>query len=859
MNTLKITFLGLSASLTIACGAGTSTADAVPAASEYGPGKMPASQLASWPQVNSAFAPDPALEARVAAIVSSMSLEQKIGQMTQAEIKSVTPDDVRRYYLGSVLNGGGSWPDRNNKHGSAADWVALADKYYAASMSTDMAVKIPVIWGIDAIHGNSNVFGATLYPHNIGLGAAHDPQLAGQIGRAMGKAVRATGIAWVFGPTIAVVRDDRWGRTYESFSEDPALVRQYAGEYVKGLQGSFHEDGNVVATAKHFMGDGGTDQGKDRGVNLSTNAQMIGIHAQGYMSALAAGAQTVMASYNSWNDVTDGVNYGKMHGSKALLTDVLKQKMGFDGFVISDWDAIAEVPGCKNDNCPQAINAGVDMIMVPDAWKSFIANTIAQVKSGEISMARIDDAVSRIIRVKLRAGLFGKKPSENPYAGKQEALQDRALARQAVRESLVLLKNDDGVLPLARNKKILVVGKSADDISNQTGGWSLTWQGTDNTNADFPNADSILTGIREAAGAGQVDFSADAKGVDVSRYDVVIAVIGETPYAEMYGDIGPSGTLRHSGRYPEDLAVLQAVAGKGKPVVTVFLSGRPLYVNDLMNLSSGFVAAWLPGTEGKGIADVLFRATDGSIAYDFTGSLSFSWPKSVCQTRLNFDEANYTPLFKLGYGLNYHAAAKVGMLDNKYPAGGCGTTSAYPVFNQADRASYPLYVVSGNTQQAVGADLNRVLSLPGITVQTAQVNSQQDAKLINWSGPARIEARAAKARAIPAFASKDGALTFDTMIATAPSGVVKMDMQCGPHCGGSIDMTSVFSALAGKKDKQTIKIPLSCFVEKGVKLAKVDIPFSISTDAAFAAAFTNIQIIGGAAKDADALKCAELK
>ncbi|MFZ6731104.1 glycoside hydrolase family 3 protein [Undibacterium sp. Ji42W] len=838
---------------------GASHAFAGHTANQYGPGKMPDKNLAAWPQVQSVISKDPAIETKVAAIVKGMTLEQKIGQMTQPEIKAITPDDVRRYYLGSVLNGGGSWPDRNNKHGTAADWVALADIYYEASMATDMAVNVPVVWGIDAIHGNSNVYGATLFPHNIGLGAAHNPQLAAQIGRAMGKSVRATGIAWVFGPTLAVVRDDRWGRTYESFSEDGALVRQYAGEYVKGLQGSFMDDGNVIATAKHFMGDGGTDQGKDRGVNLSTNAQMLNTHGQGYLTALAAGAQTVMASYNSWNDKASGADYGKLHGSKALLTDVLKTKMGFDGFIVTDWNGIAEVPGCRNDSCAQAINAGIDMVMVPDDWKAFISNTIAQVKSGEIPMSRIDDAVTRIIRVKLRTGLFGKKPSDNTYAGKQDALQDRGLARQAVRESLVLLKNDGATLPLASNKKILVVGKTADDISNQTGGWSLTWQGTDNKNADFPNADSILTGIKAAVGDANVEFSADAKGIDVSRFDAVIAVIGETPYAEMYGDIGPSGNLRHSSRYPEDLAVLQAVSGKGKPVVTLFVSGRPLYVNDLLNLSDSFVAAWLPGSEGKGVADVLFRAADGKVGHDFKGTLSFSWPKSVCQTKLNFDETNYSPLFKLGYGLNYASKTKVGKLDSQYPSGGCGLTNAYPVFNQADRATYPLYVVSGSEQQAVGSDLNRVLNMKGISVETSQVNSQQDAKLLSWSGAARVEARAAQGKAIPAFATKDGALSFDTIVATAPAGTVSLSMHCGSHCSASVDVTEAFKRLAGKKEKQTIKVPLSCFTAKGVKLNSVDVPFSISSTAAFSAAFTNIQIVGGAAKEPDALNCAELK
>ncbi|MFZ6677020.1 glycoside hydrolase family 3 protein [Undibacterium sp. Tian12W] len=857
MMKLKHKSIQISSAILLAYGA--SHAFAADTANQYGPGKMPDKNLAAWPQVQSVISKDPAIEAKVAAIVAGMTLEQKIGQMTQPEIKAITPDDVRRYYLGSVLNGGGSWPDRNNKHGTAADWVALADKYYEASMATDMAVKVPVVWGIDAIHGNSNVYGATLFPHNIGLGAAHNPQLAAQIGRSMGKSVRATGIAWVFGPTLAVVRDDRWGRTYESFSEDGALVRQYAGEYVKGLQGSFMDDGNVIATAKHFMGDGGTDQGKDRGVNLSTNAQMLNTHGQGYLTALAAGAQTVMASYNSWNDKASGADYGKMHGSKALLTDVLKTKMGFDGFIVTDWNGIAEVPGCRNDSCAQAINAGIDMVMVPDDWKAFISNTIAQVKSGEIPMSRIDDAVTRIIRVKLRTGLFGKKPSDNSYAGKQDALQDRELARQAVRESLVLLKNDGATLPLASNKKILVVGKTADDISNQTGGWSLTWQGTDNKNADFPNADSILTGIKAAVGDANVEFSADAKGVDVSRFDAVIAVIGETPYAEMYGDIGPSGNLRHSSRYPEDLAVLQAVSGKGKPVVTLFVSGRPLYVNDLLNLSDSFVAAWLPGSEGKGVADVLFRAADGKVAHDFKGTLSFSWPKSVCQASLNFDDANYSPLFKLGYGLNYSSKTKTGKLDSKYPSGGCGVTNAYPVFNQADRATYPLYVVSGNEQQAVGSDLNRVLNMKGISVQTSQVNSQQDAKLVSWSGAARVEARAAQGKAIPAFATKDGALSFDTIVATAPAGTVSLSMHCGNHCSASVDVTEAFKHLAGKKEKQTIKVPLSCFTTKGVKLNSVDVPFSISSTAAFSAAFTNIQIVGGAAKEPDALNCAELK
>jgi beta-glucosidase len=801
--------------------------------------------LADWPHVQSAVRTDAKLEAQVQKIVSGMTLAQKIGQMTQSEIKTTTPEQVKQYYLGSVLNGGGSWP-HGDKHASAADWVRLADAYYDASMATDMATKIPVIWGIDAIHGNSNVFGATLFPHNIGLGAAHDPKLINKIGQAVGKAVRATGINWVFAPTVAVVRDDRWGRTYESFSENPDLVASYAGEYVRGLQGDLHGDGTVIASIKHFMGDGGTFEGKDQGLNKSTREEMINIHGRGYYSGLAAGAQTVMASYNSWTDSSTGQEYGKMHGSRELLTVALKEKMGFDGFVISDWNAIGQVPGCTNASCPQAINAGVDMIMVPDDWKQFIENTMKQVQSGEIPMSRIDDAVSRIVRVKLRAALH--KPSDSRYAGKQEALQARALARQAVRESLVLLKNDTAALPLKRGQKILVVGKNAANLANQTGGWSLTWQGTDNKDSDFPYADTILSGIEEQAGKGNVTYSVDASNVDVSKYDVVLAVIGETPYAEGAGDIGPSGTLRHTGRYPEDLAVLQAVSGKGKPVVTVLTAGRAVWANDLMNLSDSFVMAWLPGTEGKGVADVLFKR-----GASFTGTLSFSWPRGVCQAPLNQGDQDYNPLFAPGYGLKYGSHVKVGQLDAAFQAGGCGVTNLYPVYNQSDRATWPLYVTSGGEKVALGADLNRAWTLPTVKVETTQVNTQQDGKLVTWTGPARLEAHGAAAAALPAFATKDGALEFDTIVTQAPAAGVSVSLG-----SAKVDLKAALTALAGK-GKQTVKIPLACFTAKGANLSQVDTPFAIDSEGALTAAFANIQVVGGGALDKDVLTCAEAK
>ncbi|QJE02178.1 glycoside hydrolase family 3 protein [Massilia forsythiae] len=838
---------------------------------------------ADWPHIDSAIRKDPALEARVAAIVGKMTLAQKIGQMTQAEIKMVTPDDVRTYYLGSVLNGGGSWP-RDDKHASAGDWLAMANAFHDASMATDMAVKVPVIWGTDAVHGHNNLYGATQFPHNIGLGAARDPALVGAIAAATGRAVRATGIAWAFAPTVAVVRDDRWGRTYESFSEDPRLVREYAGAYIAGMQGAFKDDANVVASIKHFMGDGGTENGVNTGVTRVGEQEMLAIHAQGYLSGLAAGAQTVMVSFNSWNDVVSGVDHGKLHGSRRVMTEILKEQMGFDGFIVTDYNGIGEVSGCRNDRCAQAINAGVDMVMVPNDWKAFIANTMDDVRAGRIPMARIDDAVTRIVRVKLRAGLFGKRPSDNRYAGKDADLQARELARRAVRESLVLLKNEGPALPLAvgatgaagKAKRILVVGKAADTMSDQTGGWSLTWQGTANVNADFPNADTILAAIRAAAGAANVSYSADGKDVDPSRFDAVIAVVGEGPYAEGDGDIVLSGTLRHSSRYPGDLALLQAVKGRAKatPVVTVFLSGRPLWVNDLLNLSDTFIAAWLPGTEGKGVSDLLV-AQPGAPRYDFRGKLSFSWPRGVCQTPLNLGDPGYTttnaPLFAYGYGLANGARSRLGRLDTRYPAGGCSASNVFPLFGQADRASFPIVLRSGAASRAPGSDLNAAIALPGISAAVAQINTQQDARLVTWDGSAgadaaRYEARGADALALPAAIVKDGALRFDTRVETAPAGKVTLAMLCGDGassqgagaCGRPLDATALFARLAGK-GKQSVKVPLACFTAQGVELARVRAPFSVASSGAFAAAFGNVDVVGGAARDADAVRCEDLR
>ncbi len=390
----------------------------------------------NWPRAKSP-APASALEARARSIVADMTLEQKVGQMTQADIRSISPDDVRRYYIGSVLNGGGAWPAMN-MHSSVEDWLKLSDAFYRASMSTDMKVKVPVIWGTDAVHGHNNVYGATLFPHNIGLGAAHDPRLLERIGHATAEQVRATGISWAFAPTLAVVQNPRWGRTYESYSSDPELVRSYGEAMVRGLQGKLGSSTSVLATAKHYLGDGGTWHGKDQGETRTSEANLVHTHAAGYYGALKANVQTVMVSYSSFTDTATGKHWGKMHGDGYLVGNVLKKRLGFHGLVVSDWNGVEQVPGCTKWHCPQAINAGIDLVMVPDDWKKFIASTVADARAGRIPMSRIDDAATRIILVKLESGLFDASPATGPHpdASVMDSAPVRDLARQAVREVL---------------------------------------------------------------------------------------------------------------------------------------------------------------------------------------------------------------------------------------------------------------------------------------------------------------------------------------------------------------------------------------------------------------------------------------
>lgn len=774
-----------------------------------------------WPAVHSQVPQDPAMEQRIDRILRGMTVEEKVGQIIQADIASVTPEEVRRYKLGSILAGGNSSPGGNEK-AAPSEWLKLADNFWQASQSADWhGEKIPLMFGIDSVHGNANIVGATIFPHNIGLGAMRDPALVRKIGEVTAKEMVVTGFDWDFSPTVAVPRDDRWGRAYEGYSEDPSIQRVYAPAMVEGLQGKagtkqFLRDGKVIATLKHFVGDGGTTNGVDQGNNPSSPAQIRDIAGAGYPSGIAAGAQAVMASFSS-------VRGQKMHGNRELLTGALKGDMHFDGLVVGDWNAHAVVPGCSTTSCPASVNAGLDMFMAPDSWKGLYDNTLAQVRSGQIPMARLDDAVRRVLRVKLRAGLFEKgRPSSRPFAGQYELLaspEHRSIARQAVRESLVLLKNNGNLLPLRPQANVLVAGDGADNISKQSGGWTITWQGSDLTNADFPQGESIWSGIRHSVEAAGGHAVLSPNGTYARKPDVAIVVFGENPYAEMVGD---RPTLEYSPGDKRDLDLLRKLKSAGIPVVAVFLSGRPMWVNPELNASDAFVAAFLPGSEGGGIADVIFRDASGRIAHDFRGKLSFSWPQRGDQTPLNVGDAHYDPLFPFGYGLRYAQRVRVPQLSEAAPP-----------------------------RSATGADglyLSRGASPPGwkftsagsVTVRSVDRAAQEDSRLVTFTGAGTLVLKATQPLNLSRETNAQLSLILDYRIDQRPSAAVFIMAD-----GGKVDVTGAFrNATVGQWQK--LAIPLGCFAKSGADMSKLASPFAVSTTGPLQVAISGIRVASAA-------------
>ncbi|TYB61888.1 beta-glucosidase [Nonomuraea sp. PA05] len=666
-----------------------------------------ASLVTAPPAVAAAAFPyqDPTLPVatRVTDLMSRMSLDEKLGQMTQAERGSVSEADVGTYRLGSVLSGGGSAPSPN----TATAWADMYDRYQNAALATPLG--IPMIYGVDAVHGHNNVHGATIFPHNIGLGATRDPALVQRIGRAVAEEVSGTGIDWNFAPCLCVARNDRWGRTYESFGETPELPASMAS-IITGLQGSaLNGPASVLATAKHYVGDGGTTGGTDQGNTQLSETELRAVHLPPFEAAVERGVGSVMISFSSWNGT-------KLHGHQYLITTVLKGELGFDGFVVSDWNGIDQIdgsPGTSAQDVRTAVNAGIDMVMVPVEWRRFIDLLRAEVQAGRVTTARVDDAVRRVLTKKFELGLFEKPLTDRSYTSSVGSAAHRALAREAVAKSQVVLKNAGNVLPLARTGgKLFVAGKSADDIGNQSGGWTISWQGS---SGNITTGTTILQGIRNTVGSGTtVTYSRDGSGID-GTYRAAVAVVGETPYAETTGD--RPGSL---GLDTADLNTIATLRASGVPVVVVLVSGRPVDVASQLSGWNALVASWLPGTEGQGVADVLFGATQP------TGKLPMTWMSSASQQPINAGDGK-TPLFAQGFGLTYEPSGE----DDTTPPTAPGTPVASAVTSGSATLTwtaatddvgvtgYDVVRLQGSAETAATTSTTASASLTGLTANTS--------------------------------------------------------------------------------------------------------------------------------------------
>lgn len=796
---------------------------------------------ANWPDTAWPLAEDAALEQRITDLMATMSVEEKVGQIVQGDIADVTPEDVRKYRLGSILAGGNSDPG-GRYDASPAEWLALSDAFWEASMDTSGGGKaIPVIFGIDAVHGQSNIVGATLFPHNIGLGATRNAELMREIGRVTAIETRVTGMEWAFAPTVAVPQDDRWGRTYEGYSESPDVVAAFAPAVVEGMQGKagspeFLNDHHVMVSVKHYLGDGGTVGGKDQGDTQVTEAQLRDIHNAGYPPAIAAGAQAVMASFNS-------IHGQRMHGHRALLTDVLKDRMNFGGFIVGDWNGHGQLPGCTTTDCAATFNAGLDMAMAPDSWRGLYESTVKHVQSGEIPMERLDDAVRRILRVKFRMGLFdAPKPSARALGGKFELLgapEHREVARRAVRESLVLLKNQDGILPLAANQNVLVAGDGADDMGKQSGGWTLNWQGTGTKRADYPNGDTIWDGIRTqvTAAGGTAQLAVD--GRYRQKPDVAIVVFGEDPYAEFLGDLP---NLLYKPGNDADLELVKRLRADGIPVISVFISGRPLWVNREINASNAFVAAWLPGSEGAGIADVLLRGADGQPQHDFTGKLSFSWPRRADQYVNNVGMEGYDPLFAFGHGLTY---ADAGNLDALPEDAGVSADDGKDAGYFAKGVPGPgiRLVVTGADGRGADVLHPRVVTPDGtLSLAAVDYQTQEGGRLLTWTGNATAELLSHSPADLSRETNGDSLLLVTLRVDALPaSGDITLSAGCGDDCSGALPVREWLATLP-QGEWVAAGIPLKCLTVAGLDATRVSTPFALRAPAGLTLGLAEVRI-----------------
>jgi beta-glucosidase len=634
--------------------------------------------------------PSVPVQNRVEDLLSKMNIDEKVGQMLQAErSRVIVGNDIKNYYLGSVLSGGGSVPNSNFPKG----WADMYDIMQGKALSTRLS--IPILYGIDAVHGNNSLYGAVIFPHNIGMGCTRNPELVKKAAHITAIEVAATGLDWTFSPCVAVPQDERWGRTYEGFSENPDLVKVLAKAAVQGYQGDTLSDSlSIIACAKHFLGDGGTTGGDDQGDTRIDEATLRKIHLPGYIGAIESNVASVMASFSSWNRQ-------KMHGNKYLLTDVLKNELGFKGFIVSDWNGIYQLPGNDKDKYKESVNAGIDMLMEPYSYPSAFAYIKGLVNEDSISEERINDAVRRILTVKFEMGLFERPYSNRSLIDSVGTAYHRLVARQCVRESQVLLKKRDKLLPLAKqNLKIHVAGRSADNLGLQCGGWTLSWQGG---SGNFITGTTIYKGLQQVAPHNTYTFSSDATGGEGA--DIGIVVIGEFPYAEYDGDIGSIDSIL----VQQDIEAVKKMKSYGIPVIVVLVTGRPINISDVYPYADAIIAAWLPGTEGQGVADVIFGD------YMPTGRLSHTWPRDNSQLPINFGDANYDPLYAYDY---------------------CITT-----FENSPKKSVPEFYSAfvGHNGQYVELSFNKKINDPSQEIGNFKIKAGPEINTINSIGYAGVD------------------------------------------------------------------------------------------------------------------------
>ena len=777
----------------------------------------------NWEREQVCPVPDPTF---VNNLIAKMSIEEKVGQVIQADLDFIKPSDLRDYPIGSVLNGGNTSP-RGKLRASPSEWKSLAQEFYEESKRT--GASIPVLWGTDAVHGHSNVFGATIFPHNIGIGAAANPQLVKEIGAAVAEEVLATGLFWTFAPTVTIPQNFRWGRTYEGYSEDPVLVSKLGSAFIEGLQGTekeFLNDAKILGTAKHFLGDGGTYLGIDQGDTRANEENMRVIHGEPYFASLNSCVRVVMASFNSWNG-------SKVHGNKYLLTEVLKEKMNFTGFVVGDWNGHQQVPGCNAGSCPESFNAGVDMFMVPENWKALYKNTVKQVKDGEISKERLDDAVKRILTVKQQLGMFeGRVPNQTKYS--EVGLQkNREIARRAVRESLVLIKNNNAVLPIKDQQKILVIGDSADSLKIQTGGWTLDWQGANNTNSDFPGSITFLQALKEYENL-EITHKNSLSNLDLNKnYDLVIVAYGEEPYAEGIGD---RKNLFY--RDSKTLNTLKRLKRSGNKVVSIFFTGRPLWTNEFINLSDAFVVAWLPGTESRGMTDVLVANEDGSVNYDFQGKLPFSWPSDPNQSTIAFYDPASDAEFDYGYGLTYKSPKALASLDESFEKSD-EFGDLIEIFSGKFNNPFEGFIQENNSPQIKLSSTNNTTQNEVVQTDFIDVDKQDDTLRVIFNADGNLNSFHILTTEVVGLEDfQSGFLNFNARVVES-SGAVFLAATCGFGCMGSIDVTSL---LVKSQSFDGYSVPLKCLTDKGLDLSKTISPMILFGPADLTIDFKNISI-----------------